>query len=127
MHWPTLTSRRPKKDRVEQGGWNISHTWWIGGDILIPVLATGLSGGGVERAWFGWPDDKKIEDMRSQFARETDLDKQKALADAIQTRAIKIGTHGNVGTFFIPVAYRDNVKGLIKSPVQFFWNISVER
>ncbi len=65
--------------------------------------------------------------MRSQFARETDPDKQRALADAIQTRGIEIGTHGNVGTFFVPVAYRDNVKGLIKSPVQFFWNIDVER
>ena len=127
MDWSTLTSRRAKKDPVDQGGWNIFHTWWIGGDILNPVLATGLSGGGVERAWFGWPEDRRIEEMRSQFARETDPDKQKALADAIQTRAIEIGTHGNVGTFFVPVAYRDNVKGLIKSPVQFFWNISVER
>ncbi|MHA1152923.1 MAG: ABC transporter substrate-binding protein [Alphaproteobacteria bacterium] len=127
MDWSTLTSRRAKKDPVDQGGWNIFHTWWIGGDILNPVLATGLSGGGVERAWFGWPDDKKIEDMRSQFARETDPDKQRALADAIQTRGIEIATHGNVGTFFVPVAYRDNVKGLIKSPVQFFWNMYVER
>ncbi len=127
MDWSTLTSRRAKKDPVDQGGWNIFHTWWIGGDILNPVLATGLSGGGVERAWFGWPDDKKIEDMRSQFARETDPDKQRALADAIQTRGIEIATHGNVGTFFVPVAYRDNVKGLIKSPVQFFWNMHVER
>jgi peptide/nickel transport system substrate-binding protein len=128
MDWSTLTSRRAKKDPVEDGGWNIFHTWWIGGDITNPVLATGLSGGGVDRAWFGWPDDPELEKMRSAFARETDPAKQKALAVAIQTRALqKTGTHGNVGTFFVPVAYRDNVKGLIKSPVQFFWNIDVER
>jgi peptide/nickel transport system substrate-binding protein len=127
MDWSTLTSRRAKKEPVGQGGWNLFHTWWIGGDILNPLLATGRSGGGVERGWFGWPDDPKIEEMRRQFARETDPDKQKGLADAIQARGIEIGTHGNVGTYFVPVAYRDNVKGLIKSPVQFFWNIDVER
>ncbi|MFQ5467634.1 MAG: ABC transporter substrate-binding protein, partial [Kiloniellaceae bacterium] len=127
MDWSTLTSRRAKKDPVDKGGWNIFHTWWIGGDITNPVVATGLGGGGVDRAWFGWPDDPKLEEMRSAFARETDPGKQKALAEKIQARAIGVGTHGNVGTFFVPVAYRDNVKGLIKSPVQFFWNISVER
>ena len=127
MDWSTLTSRRAKKDPVDKGGWNIFHTWWIGGDITNPVVATGMSGGGVDRAWFGWPDDPKLEAMRSAFARETDPGKQKALAAKIQAEAINIGAYGNVGTFFVPVAYRDNVKGLIKSPVQFFWNISVER
>jgi peptide/nickel transport system substrate-binding protein len=127
MDWSTLTSRRAKKDPVDKGGWNIFHTWWIGGDITNPVLATGLGGGGVERAWFGWPTDPELEKMRSAFAREGDPVKQKALAENIQMRALKTGTHGNVGTFFTPVAYRDNVKGLIKSPVQFFWNIEVER
>ena len=29
------------------------------------------------------------------------------------------------GTFFVPVGYRDNVKGMIRSPVQFFWNMEV--
>jgi peptide/nickel transport system substrate-binding protein len=27
--------------------------------------------------------------------------------------------------FFVPVGYRDNVRGMIKSPVQFFWNMEV--
>jgi len=127
MDWSTLTSRRAKKEPVDEGGWNIFHTWWIGGDITNPVVATGMSGGGVDRAWFGWPDDPELEEMRSAFAREIDAGKQKELADKIQAKAIDTVTHGNVGTFFVPVAYRDNVKGLIKSPVQFFWNIDVER
>ena len=127
MDWSTLTSRRAKKEPVGEGGWNIFHTWWIGGDITNPVVATGMSGGGVDRAWFGWPDDPELEEMRSAFAREIDPGKQKELADKIQAKAIDTVTHGNTGTFFVPVAYRDNVKGLIKSPVQFFWNIDVER
>jgi len=45
----------------------------------------------------------------------------------VQERLYAIGSYGNLGAFFVPVAYRNNVKGLIKSPVQFFWNIEVER
>ena len=28
-----------------------------------------------------------------------------------------------VTIFFVPVGYRDNIKGMIPSPVQFFWNM----
>jgi peptide/nickel transport system substrate-binding protein len=123
MDWSTLTSRRAKKDPVDQGGWNVFHTWWIGGDIANPISHVGLSGGGPERAWFGWPGDETLEQLRDAFSKETDVEKQKALATEIQVRSLELVTHGNFGTFFVPVGYRDNIKGLIKSPVQFFWNV----
>ncbi|WP_366556416.1 ABC transporter substrate-binding protein [Aquibaculum sediminis] len=126
MDWASITSRRAVKDPPEEGGWNIFHTWWIGGDISNPVVHTGIGAGG-DAAWFGWPEDEEIEDLRRSFARETDPEKQRELADAVQARAIEYGTHGNFGTWFNPVAYRDYVSGLIESPVQFFWNVSVER
>ena len=125
MDWSTLTSRRAKKDPVDQGGWNVFHTWWIGGDLVNPIAAVGLSGGGTEKAWFGWPTDAKLEELRDKFAFTSDPAEQKELGKAIQQRAIEVGTHANVGTFFVPCGYRDNVKGMIKSPVQFFWNMSV--
>ncbi len=125
MDWSTLTSRRAKKDPVDQGGWNVFHTWWIGGDLANPVAAGALSGGGPEKAWFGWPTDDKMEELRDKFAFTSDPAAQKELAKQIQKRAIEIGTHANVGTFFVPCGYRENVKGMIKSPVQFFWNMSV--
>ena len=52
-------------------------------------------------------------------------EKQK-IAKRVQERLWAIGASGELGQFFTPVAYRNNVKGLIKSPVQFFWNMSVE-
>ena len=123
MDWSTLTSRRAKKDPTDQGGWNVFHTWWIGGDIANPISHVGMSGGGSERAWFGWPASESLEKLRDEFSKETDPEKQKALATEIQVQALDLVTHGNFGTFFVPVGYRDNIKGLIKSPVQFFWNI----
>ena len=124
MDWSTVTSRRAKKDPVDQGGWNVFHTWWIGGDLVNPIAAVGLSGGG-DKAWFGWPKDAKLEELRDKFAFSSGIEEQKSLAREIQKRAIEVGTHANVGTFFVPCGYRENVKGLIKSPVQFFWNVSV--
>jgi len=125
MDWSTVTSRRAKKDPVDQGGWNVFHTWWIGGDLVNPIAAVGLAAGGTEKAWFGWPTDEKMEELRDRFAFSNGIEEQKQLGREIQQRAIEIGTHANVGTFFVPCGYRDNVQGLIKSPVQFFWNVSV--
>jgi len=127
MDWSTLTSRRAKTEPVGQGGWNIFHTWWIGGDILNPVLATGMSGGGTKKAWFGWPDNAVVEMMRQEFALATDANLKKQLGDTIQGTVIDQGFFGNIGTFFVPVGYRNNVKGMIPSPVQFFWNMEVQR
>ena len=75
------------------------------------------------KAWPGWPSDEKLQALRQAFADAPDLPAQKKAAAAVQARAIEIGTHINLGTFFVPIGYRDNVKGMIPSPVQFFWNM----
>ena len=124
IDWSTLTSRRAVKDPPDKGGWNIFHTWWLVADVLNPVGNIGISGGCTERAWFGWPCDTEIERLRDQFARTADPAERKALAEAIQARAYGIVTHVAWGQFDTPVAYRDHLEGLIRSPVPFFWNIA---
>ena len=42
-----------------------------------------------------------------------------------QRRTYEIGSYINLGQFFVPVGYREHVRGMIRSPVQFFWNIEV--
>ncbi len=123
MDWSTLTSRRPMMDPPSEGGWNIFHTWSLAVDVANPVANIAISGGCRERAWFGWPCDEAIEKLRDDFAREPDAAARKALAKQIQARAHEIVTHGLYGQWSNPVAYRESITGLIKSPVQFFWNI----
>jgi peptide/nickel transport system substrate-binding protein len=122
MDWSSVTSRRAKKEPVEQGGWNMFPTWWIGGDLLNPLTSVALIAD-PNKAWPGWPSDEKLQTLRQDFANAPDLDAQKKAAAAVQARAVEIGTHINLGTFFVPVGYRENVKGMIPSPVQFFWNM----
>ena len=123
MDWSTLTSRRPITDPPLQGGWNLFHTWALAVDVANPVANIAISGGCRERAWFGWPCDEEIERLRDTFARTSDPDSRKTLAREIQARAFEVVTHGLYGQWSNPVAYRDSLHGLIKSPVQFFWNI----
>ncbi len=124
MDWSTLTSRRAKRDPVDKGGWNMFHTWWIGADVIDP-MAIAFSGN-PDKGWFGWPTDEELEKARTAFAAASTLEEKQALGKKVQERLWAIGASGELGQFFTPVAYRKNVKGLIKSPVQFFWNMSVE-
>jgi len=124
MDWSTLTSRRAKRDPVTEGGWNMFHTWWIGADVIDP-MAIAFSGS-PEKGWFGWPEDAELEEARAAFAVAGSLEEKQEIAKKVQERLWAVGASGELGQFFVPVAYRNNVKGLIKSPVQFFWNMSVE-
>jgi len=123
MDWATLTSRRAKRDPVSEGGWNMFHTWWIGADVIDP-MAIAFSGN-PDKGWFGWPEDEALEEARQAFAVATTVEEKKEIAKRVQERLWAIGASGQLGQFFVPVAYRNNVEGLIRSPVQFFWNMSV--
>ena len=121
LDWSSVTSRRAKKDPIEQGGWSMFPTWWIGGDLLNPLSNASLVAD-PNKAWPGWPSDPKMEELRVAFAAASGDAQKKAAAD-VQARAYEIGTAANLGIYFVPVGYRDNVKGMIPSPVQFFWNM----
>ncbi len=122
MDWSTLTSRRASREPVSKGGWNIFHTWWIGADVSNPT-AIAFSGN-PDKGWFGWPTDAELETARMAYATATTDAAKMESARKVQERLWAIGASGVLGQFFVPVAYRDYVKGLIKSPVQFYWNIS---
>ena len=124
MDWSTLTSRRASREPVADGGWNIFHTWWIGADVIDP-MAIAFSGD-PETGWFGWASDPELEEARKAFARAETPEERAEFAETVQERLYAIGASGGLGQFFVPVAYRSNVTGLLDSPVQFFWNITKE-
>jgi peptide/nickel transport system substrate-binding protein len=119
-NWADMTQKRAERD-----GWNLFHTFWAGVDLKHPEHIA-FSGDPVN-GWFGWADDKQLEELRDKFARESNLDEQKKLAAQIQERMWAIGAEAFLGEFYLPIAYRKNVEGAIVSPVQFYWNISVKR
>ena len=123
MDWQTLVSRRTKKDPADKGGWNVFHTFSVSADALNPISNSYFVANGEKSSWFGWPNDPEMEKLRDAYAKETDPAKSKALAEAVQLRAIETAQFGWLGQWYGPGARRTNVTGWLKAPVPVLWNI----
>lgn len=122
MDWSTLVARRAKKDPPDKGGWNAFMTFWTAGDIRNP-LTMGMLNATGDKGWFGWQDDKTIEDLKAKFAQaSTDAEKKK-LAEQLQLRAVETVTHVWLGQYNNPAAMRANISGLVPAGAQVYWNI----
>ena len=122
MDWGSLVARRSKKDPVEQGGWNIFLTAWVGADIMNPLTSAPLGAQG-EKGWAGWASDATLEKLRDDYARAgTDADK-KRIAEAVQVRATEVGTHAILGEYKNPAAARKNISGVLRTAGSAYWNI----
>ncbi len=122
MDWATLVARRAKKDAPAQGGWNAFMTAWTAGDILNPLTMSMMNAAG-DKGWFGWQDDKEIEDLKVKFAQSTTEAQKKQIAEQIQLRAMETATHVPLGQYFNPAALRKNISGLVPGGAQVYWNI----
>ncbi len=122
MDWATLVARRAKKDAPAQGGWNAFMTAWTAGDILNPLTMAMMNAAG-DKGWFGWQDDKQIEDLKNKFAQATSDAQKKQIAEQIQLRAMETASHVPLGQYFNPAALRTNISGLVPGGAQVYWNI----
>jgi len=120
--WGTVITRRASKEPVDKGGWSILHTWFVGPDIVSPALNSPLRGNG-EKAWFGWPTDPKLEELRDAWFAAPSAADQKKIAEEMQKQAWMTVPYIPTAQFIIPTAYRTNISGIIKSPVTFLWNV----
>ncbi|CAN5724077.1 ABC transporter substrate-binding protein [soil metagenome] len=122
MDWQTLVTRRASMKPTAEGGWNIHAT-------TGPLVGTGdplrnqtVAASG-KKAWFGWPDVPKIEELRMKFARSSNAAEKKALAEEIQKVVIDEVVVMPMGQFVLPTAYRTSLSGVLDSPVPVFWNV----
>ncbi len=120
--WGTLITRRAVKEPSDKGGWNIFHTWLVGPDMVNPAVNFPIRGTG-EKAWFGWPSDPKMEELREAWFQAKTPAESKAAADAVQTRAFEFVPIIPTGQFILPTAYRSNITGLIIAPINLLWNV----
>ncbi|MDP3354740.1 MAG: ABC transporter substrate-binding protein [Polaromonas sp.] len=120
--WATLLARRAKKDAPDKGGWNAFMTAWTAGDIQNPLTMAMLNATG-DKGWFGWQDDKVIEELKVKFAQASTEAEKKKLAEQLQLRAIETASHVQLGQYNNPAALRSNISGLVPGGAQVYWNI----
>lgn len=125
--WATLIARRSNRGTPAEGGWSIFQTSMSGLTASNPLTNLGLPTT-CEKAWFGWPCDTKLEDLRRQFSQVSNPTERKDLADQIQARAFEVVPYITYGQWIVPIAYRtDRIEGILPMHnFQAFWNVSMK-
>ena len=122
VDWGTLVTRRASKEPPDKGGWNVFCTSWTGLTVANPGGHFPLRGNGAS-AWFGWPTDPKMEELRAAWFDAPDLAAQKKICEQIQLTAFQDVPFIPIGQWFQPTGYRSNVTDIIKCPNILFWNV----
>jgi peptide/nickel transport system substrate-binding protein len=120
--WGSVVTRRASKKPPAEGGWNMFETGWVGSDTLDPSVNVMLRANG-DAAWFGWPKDDKLEELRTQWLKASDSEARQEIADKIQERAFEVVPYIPTGQFLTKTALLKNIKGYISAPAIFMWNI----
>lgn len=119
--WGTVVTRRAKKDPVDQGGWSAFCTAWAGADQVNPAGHISLRANG-DKAWFGWPDDPKLEALRDSWFAAPDTAAQAAICAQMQAEAFQSVPYIPLGQYLQPTAYRANLDG-VPSGFALFWTV----
>ena len=119
--WGTLLTRRAKKEPVDQGGWSLFFTFSAGVDNASPAGNQLLRANGAS-AWFGWPEDARIEQLRDDWFAAPDLAAQQRIAADLQRRAFEVVPYVPLGQYFQATAYRTSLSHVL-SGFSIFWNV----
>ena len=120
---PSLT-RRAKMDPVSAGGWSLFFTFSAGTDMATPAAQLMMRGTG-KAAWFGWPTDPRLEQLRDAWFAAPGLEEQKAIARDIQLRVFETVPFVPLGQYFQTTAYRKTVTGVLDG-FATFWNVRLD-
>lgn len=119
--WGGVVTRRVNKGPVEQGGWSAFCTSWAGVEHLNPAGHLGLRANG-EQAWFGWPTDPRLEQLRDDWFAAPDLETQKRICADMQREAFVSVPYVPLGQYLQPTAYRTQLQGVLDG-FALFWNV----
>lgn len=119
LDWGTVVQRRTSKLPPDQRGWNIFFTYLQGPNEFSPAAHLGIRANG-DKAWFGWPNDPKLEALRQGWFAATDLAAQQRLCREIQEEVWRFVPYIPLGQYFLPTAYRRDLKGVREGFAQFY-------
>ena len=119
--WGMVVQRRALTKPPEEGGWNLFITGFSGLDFFTPASHLPLRGNG-KGAWFGWPDDPKIEALREDWFNAPDPAAQKKIGVDIQLRAFENVPYWPLGSGEQATAFQHDITGVPEGFV-IFWNV----
>jgi peptide/nickel transport system permease protein len=125
FYWGTVIARRSQKSLPGQGGWQMYHTWQAGGVCIDPTNKIIRANG--QLAVNGWPNIPQVEaELAARFEAQT-LDEEKTIARRLNKAVLDHALHAPLGFFLKHQAWRNNVTGIVKGPLPFFWGSATRR
>lgn len=115
--WGTGVQRRASREPPDRGGWNLFATGTT--TTLDPSGHLGLRGNGG-KAWFGWPDNPRLEALRRDWIAAPDLAGQQAVCREMQRQAFQDVPYLPLGEAVRLSAFREELGGFPVGGVSFF-------
>jgi len=119
--WGMVVQRRALTKPPADGGWNLFCTGFSGLDFFTPASHLPLRGNG-RGAWFGWPEDPKIEALREAWFNASDVAAQKKVGEEAQLQAFENVPYYPLGLAQLPTAFLPAITG-VPEGFPIFWNV----
>jgi peptide/nickel transport system substrate-binding protein len=123
MDWGTVVQRRASKEPLDKGGWSLFATSFSALDYADPLTAPAMRGNGGA-AWYGWPVNAEIEQLRDAWIDSDNPAEQKRLARRMQEITLTEALYVPLGQYFQSAGFRKNITGQLKGPIPLFWNVT---
>ncbi len=120
--WGTVVQRRTNREGTDKGGWSVFHSFGSATAYANPAVSTLVRQQGAA-AWFGWPEDPKVEALVQDWLAAPDEATQKRVADAIGEASLENVSTVPVGQFFIKTAFRRAITGVLQGIAPYPFNV----
>ena len=118
--WGTVVQRRTSREPLDKGGWSLFPAGAPAPEFTSPLLSNPMRSNGP-KAWFGWPDDPRIENaLAAWIDAGSDAERRKLEAD-YQLAAFDSVPIIPCGQYMPHAAWRKNVTGLLRGSAPVFW------
>jgi len=123
MDWGTVVQRRASKEPIDRGGWSMFCASFPAMDYVDPLVVPAVRANGSS-AWFGWPSDTKVEELREHWIDTEDQAARRRISDELQSRVLDDAIYAPLGQYFQKTAWRATLTDLLKAPAPLFWNVT---
>lgn len=121
MDWGSVGQRRVSQAPVDAGGWSVYFTQILGLPNFDPASHLALRATGT-KAWFGWPDSPRLEELRLKWFAAATVEEQQAISREIQEQAWQDVPYVPLGALYNVGAYRKGWTGL-SAQTALFYNV----
>jgi peptide/nickel transport system substrate-binding protein len=119
LEWGSVVARRAIREPIEKGGWNIFYTYLGGFGNISPGPDISIRGSGAN-AWFGWPNNPKMEALRDAWFDAPDLGAQQKIVRDMQVLFWQDPPYVPLGMYDLPTAFHNYLKDIPDGWPQFY-------